>query len=92
MVRLSDLVSEYPNTEVTAPLTAPLIQTDHVPKPKVYSPYNTSDNEIKTCYLDRDKSIPAPDIYAYDGLPQHMPNAVLGSYEIFGIRDDICFD
>ena len=47
---------------------------------------------MKTCYLDDKEKIPAPDIYAYDGVPQDMPDPAIGSYELLGLRDDICFD
>lgn len=42
--------------------------------------------------MDLKKKIPAPDVYVYDGIPQHMPDPALGSYDLFGIRDDVCFD
>jgi hypothetical protein len=73
-------------------LPPPPIKKGALPKPKVYDPYGTAGGNLKTCYLDKEKKIPAPDVYAYDGVPQHMPSAALGSYEIFGIRDDVCFD
>ena len=65
-----------------------------MPKPQPYSPYASSKGSdgAKTCYLDRHNKVPAPDLYAYDGVPQHMPDPALGSYDLFGIRDDICFD
>jgi hypothetical protein len=62
-----------------------------VPKPKAFEPYNDVDS-IKTCYLDKQNKIPAPSLYAYDGVPQHMPDPAIGSYDLFGIRDDVCFD
>ena len=64
---------------------------DHVPKPKKYSPYEQS-TDIKTCYLDSKKTVPAPDLYAYNGVPQHMPDPAIGSYKLLGLRDDVCFD
>ncbi|OAQ72100.2 major facilitator superfamily transporter [Pochonia chlamydosporia 170] len=92
LVKASDHVPEYPNTTDTAPLPAPPIKKGRLPKPVPYNPYNTAGNDVKACYLDKDNKIPAPDVYAYDGLPQHMPGAAIGSYDILGIRDDICFD
>ncbi|PHH79346.1 hypothetical protein CDD83_3873 [Cordyceps sp. RAO-2017] len=90
LVASTDLVPEYPNTSQSAPLPAPPL-TDGVPKPEPYNPYSPSD-DIRPCYLDRDNKVPAPAMYAYRGVPQHMPDPVLGSYDLFGIRDDVCFD
>jgi hypothetical protein len=47
---------------------------------------------VRTCYLDSNNTIPIPDIYYYEGVPQHYPDAAIGSYELLGLRDDICFD
>lgn len=44
------------------------------------------------CYLDSDKRIPAPDLYAYNGIPQFQPLPVLGSHDVLQLRDDVCFD
>ena len=44
------------------------------------------------CYLDSEKSVPAPSIYSYSGIPQHQAEPVFGSYNLLGIRGDACFD
>ncbi|KAG9251990.1 uncharacterized protein F5Z01DRAFT_243753 [Emericellopsis atlantica] len=85
-----DHISEYPNVDVQAPLPPPPMSTE-IPKPRPYEPYQF-EGEVATCYLDSNRTIPAPAIYAYDGLPQNYPDPVLGSYDILGMRDDICFD
>ncbi|PFH55579.1 hypothetical protein XA68_17996 [Ophiocordyceps unilateralis] len=90
LVNASDLVSEYPNVTHEAPLPAPPLNPT-VPKPLPYNPYH-ADDDIRTCYLDRENKVPAPSMYAYPGVPQHMPSPVMGSYELLGIRDDVCFD
>ena len=83
------LVPEYPNITEKAPLPPPV--NKQAPKPTPYAPYNHTD-QVNTCYLDSDKTIPAPDIYAYNGVPQNMPEPALGSYDLLGMRDDVCFD
>ncbi|KAF4977839.1 hypothetical protein FZEAL_5682 [Fusarium zealandicum] len=90
IVSKADLVPEYPNTTDKAPLPSPAM-SDHAPKPKKYKPYEHG-SDVKTCYLDAKKTVPAPDLYAYQGVPQHMPDPAIGSYKLLGIRDDICFD
>ncbi|KAJ3462914.1 hypothetical protein MRS44_007700 [Fusarium solani] len=90
IVPKTSLQPEYPNVTEKAPLPSPAMN-DHVPKPKKYSPYEQS-TDIKTCYLDSKKTVPAPDLYAYNGVPQHMPDPAIGSYKLLGLRDDVCFD
>ena len=64
-----------------------------VPKPKPYGqPYKDSSKKAKICYLDAKRKIPVPSVYAYDGVPQHLPEPALGSYEVLGLRNDVCFD
>jgi hypothetical protein len=45
-----------------------------------------------TCYIDKDDQVPAPDLYAYNGVVQGQPEAVFGSHNLLGLRDDICWD
>ncbi|KAM0483278.1 hypothetical protein ACHAPX_002728 [Trichoderma viride] len=91
LVKKSEHIAEYPNPGQKAPLGEPTLSQE-IPKPKPYNPYNTSDSSIKTCYLDNENKIPAPSIYAYEGVPQYMPDPAFGSYSMFGFRDDVCFD
>lgn len=58
--------------------------------PIVYDPYPVSDAAV--CYLDPDETIPAPEIYAYPGVPQHMADPFYGSYKILGLEDEMCFE
>ncbi len=64
-----------------------------MPQPDYQSPSYTDNYEtVETCYLDAEKTVPVPDLYAYDGIVQGQPQPVLGSYQLLGLRDDICFD
>lgn len=44
------------------------------------------------CFLDQEEHIQIPRVYSYVGIPQGFPDAALGSYNVLGLRDDICFD
>ena len=44
------------------------------------------------CYLDNQTKQEIPNILAYPGVASGFPDPVMGSYEIFGLRDDICFE
>ncbi|RDA92505.1 hypothetical protein CP533_4184 [Ophiocordyceps camponoti-saundersi (nom. inval.)] len=90
IVNASDLMPEYPNVTHDAPLPTPPLRQS-APKPQPYNPY-PADDERRTCYLDKENRMPAPAMYAYPGVPQHMPDPVMGSYDLLGIRDDVCFD
>ncbi|KYK60679.1 hypothetical protein DCS_01817 [Drechmeria coniospora] len=90
LVDKSDRVPEYPHdTQKPSISSSPLRYNAR--KPRSYDPYRPS-SSTRTCYLDRDHRIPAPAIYAYDGVPWHMPDPALGSYELLGINGDVCFD
>ncbi|KAG5971034.1 hypothetical protein E4U56_007114 [Claviceps arundinis] len=92
LIKSSKLVPEYPNTTNSVPMPAPPINSHRLPRPTPYKPYTTNKDYIKRCYLDKKgKRIP-PDVLAYKGIPQHMPDPVVGSHELLGIRDDVCFD
>ena len=44
------------------------------------------------CFLDSRNSIRIPRVHYYTGIPQGQPEAVMGSHEVLGLRNDICFD
>ncbi|KAI3397939.1 hypothetical protein diail_10108 [Diaporthe ilicicola] len=99
LVPLKDHVPEFPATSDTPPVITVSVNTA-LPTPTLYAPqpdyqspeYTEKHYPVQTCYLDEEKQIPAPDLYVYDGLPQGVARPALGSYELLGIRDDICYD
>ncbi|KAG6031638.1 hypothetical protein E4U41_007490 [Claviceps citrina] len=92
LVKISKLIPEYPNTTDAVPLPPPPINVRRLPRPTPYNPYTTNKDYIKPCYLDEEKKTSPPDVLAYNGMPQHMPDPAIGSHGVLGIRDDICFD
>lgn len=48
--------------------------------------------EKRDCFLDQDGKVRIPLVHHYPGVPQGFPDAVMGSNEMLGIRDDVCFD
>lgn len=81
---------EYPNSDTKMPFRGS-VRLRKAPKQVPYNPYNASE-QIQTCYLDADNKVPAPSMYVYEGVPEHMPDPTLGSYKLLGMRDDVCFD
>ncbi|KAK7550913.1 hypothetical protein IWX50DRAFT_628431 [Phyllosticta citricarpa] len=75
---------------------------DHgLPPMQVFSPYpaywsaeyvREYGAEVKTCYLDEKTKQRMPQVRVYPGVVRGSPENVMGSYEIFGLRDDICFE
>ena len=47
---------------------------------------------IKECFLDAEGKIRVPAVHSYPGVTQGFPDAVMGSNEVLGIRNDICFE
>lgn len=62
-----------------------------------YPDYTSSDYlrehaPVQTCYIDAAENIPAPDVYAYPGIPQGSSNPSIGSYAELGFDANVCFD
>jgi hypothetical protein len=47
---------------------------------------------VETCYLDAKDTIAVPGLRAYNGVTKGMPDNVMGSYDLLGLRDDVCFE
>ncbi|KAI1150630.1 hypothetical protein F4825DRAFT_425906 [Nemania diffusa] len=68
-----------------------------IPSSKVFathpqSIFKTSPESFNECFLDSEKKIRVPPIRYYEGRPNGFPDAVLGSHELLGVSDDICFE
>ena len=67
---------------------------------EIYNPYPDYDSDeyrenhvpVTPCFLDRYKQRSPSQLRAYNGVPQGMPDAVMGSHHVLGIRHDVCFD
>ncbi|CAN8096334.1 unnamed protein product [Discula destructiva] len=65
---------------------------DKIPvDPVPVNPYSRLE-EVNTCYLDDDDTVPAPDVFAYKGLPAYMPAPYFGGYEELGMVKDQCWE
>lgn len=98
---ISQLSPEYPTTD-GLPHSAPLTETEktsiHHPIPfQPYPAYTSAEYTAKyhptqECFIDEAKTVHAPHIFSYPGVPQYMSDPLMGSYDLLGIRDDVCFD
>lgn len=48
--------------------------------------------EKRECFLDDENEVRLPLVHHYPGVPRGFPDAIMGSNEMMGIRDDVCFD
>ncbi|CAK7201289.1 hypothetical protein SEUCBS139899_003992 [Sporothrix eucalyptigena] len=87
------------NPTVSSPAqTAP--SKASAPEPSIYvahPDYNSTEYRsqfypVQRCYLDTANQIPAPDLWAYPGVPQGQPEPLFGSHSLLGIREDVCFE
>ncbi|KAF1820295.1 uncharacterized protein K489DRAFT_383095 [Dissoconium aciculare CBS 342.82] len=70
------------------------------PRGKRFNPYQsstiTNDSEASSgpvpCFLDEKSKLRIPDLLSYAGVPEGFPDPVMGSYELLGLREDVCFE
>ena len=105
LVNRENNVPEYPNDEgltTVAEGGGSVITTEEkrsieFPRSVEFDPYEGSfvDGnyaEKVECFLDEEDSVRIPKVRYYNGVPQGMPDAVMGSYEVLGLRNDVCFE
>ncbi|MCJ1338247.1 hypothetical protein MMC09_003533 [Bachmanniomyces sp. S44760] len=56
------------------------------------SKYTSEHGEVVECFLDDKNSITVPAVHVYNGVPQGFPNAVMGSYGLLNLTNDVCFE
>ena len=47
---------------------------------------------VHECFLDAESTIRVPSLRYYEGRPSGFPENVIGSYELLGLSEDICFE
>ena len=75
-------------------------QEKSVPKSLPFNPYPdyqsaayTMEYEMKhDCFLNLEDPRQVPRVHYYEGVPLGQPDAVMGSHNVLGLRDDICFE
>ncbi|KAL2757534.1 hypothetical protein ACRALDRAFT_1039796, partial [Sodiomyces alcalophilus JCM 7366] len=54
--------------------------------------FTTRPEEIQECFIDRHNKVRVPPIRYYEGRPKGFPEHVLGSYDLLGLPEDICYE
>jgi hypothetical protein len=95
LVKVSDWLPEQKatiETKITVHDTVPMdpITADpyHFDTPR----YLEEHHPVNACFLDEEERIPAPDVYAYPGIPANMTAPYWGSYEALKLSPDICWE
>ncbi|KAK8215248.1 hypothetical protein M8818_002260 [Zalaria obscura] len=44
------------------------------------------------CYLDKKEKVQVPKLLAYKGVPKGFPEPIMGSHELLGLNNDVCFE
>ncbi|KAL1296836.1 hypothetical protein AAFC00_004459 [Neodothiora populina] len=95
---------EYPDPDNNSlspdPAKAPAEVDKRAPAADAYNPYpNYTSEEYKKehdpmvkCTLDKEGKISAPRLHVYHGVTEGFPDPVMGSYELFGLDNDVCFE
>ncbi|KAF2127465.1 hypothetical protein P153DRAFT_398797 [Dothidotthia symphoricarpi CBS 119687] len=72
----------------------------HIPDSIAFDPYPDYSSAayvdkygpVETCYLDANDTIRIPGLRAYKGVTEGMPDNIMGSYDLLGLRSDVCFE
>jgi hypothetical protein len=62
------------------------------PYPKYTAEEGQEYSPVQECFLDEEKSVRVPPLRVFNGVPEGMPDPVMGSFSLLGLRDDVCFE
>jgi hypothetical protein len=83
--------SERPKIQTTAPTLDPVAYND--PYSELSSDEYLRDHyAAEECFLDQDEKRTLPEVFAYPGVPQNMTQNSFGSYDVLGLREDVCWE
>ncbi|KAK2626918.1 hypothetical protein QTJ16_004093 [Diplocarpon rosae] len=93
---------EYPTAEdqMHNSNTTWLSRIGDVPASRSYEAYTNQSQRAflsgympaKECFLDEESIVRVPQLQYYEGRPSGFPDNVVGSFEVLGLPEDICFD
>lgn len=102
LVPLSENKPEYPRTEDMEPSNDTVVVAEErsIPssKPfKAYPDYASNDYlkdyaPVQECFLDDKSKAKIPPLRYFDGRPSGFPDHVMGSYDVMGLPENICFE
>jgi hypothetical protein len=77
-----------------------MAERDNLPASSPFDPYPDYSSlayeseyaSVNECFLLPNSTARIPKLQAYTGVPRGFPDAVVGSYEVIGLRNDVCFE
>ena len=75
--------------------SSPVTRRDgETPSAYKYSPPKTTQDAepLQECFLDLAGKIKVPNLRVHRGIPEGFPDPVMGSYDVLGIDNSVCFD
>jgi hypothetical protein len=95
-----DIEPDTPADDVNKTAPVERSQGAHIPDSSRFDPYPDYASAayvdeygpVETCYLDANSTLEIPGLRAYKGVTEGMPDNVMGSYEVLGLRNDVCFE
>ena len=94
-------VPEYPaDLDITQTMANDTLRLRNLPDSTSFLPYpdytsaqyRLDYGPIRECFLDREETIRIPDVQSYTGVPQGLPEPVMGSYGLLDLWDTGCFE
>ncbi|KAL8687364.1 MAG: hypothetical protein Q9218_006440, partial [Villophora microphyllina] len=94
-------IPEYPRDDLEAynttisNTTITHVEKKPLPKSIPFDPYPDPGEdypEKQECFLDTAGSVRIPKVHYFSGVTKGFPDAVMGSYQVLGLHNDICFD
>lgn len=98
-------IPEYPSDAEEDPQAALNVSVtsmtkNSLPKSIPFDPYPDYKSDAYTskyhgkvdCFLDTDGTVQIPRVHYYSGVTEGFPDPAMGSYDVLGLRNDICFE
>lgn len=93
---------EYPDSDnnVEGQQKEPVANHKRAVGGEAYNPYPKYDTAaykqdfepVAECFLDKDNKLQIPLLRAYQGVTDGFPEPVMGSYDVLGLDNGVCFD
>ncbi|EKD12142.1 uncharacterized protein L3040_003348 [Drepanopeziza brunnea f. sp. 'multigermtubi'] len=99
---LAENKPEYPTAEDEIPISnqTSSIPIRDMPASRPFEAYKNHTSKaylseyapVQECFLDEQSKVRVPQLQHYDGRPRGFPDNIMGSYEVLGLPEDICFE
>jgi hypothetical protein len=82
-----------PSNDTTVPIrNVPASMPFQAYKNQTSAAYLSEYEPAHECFLDAESSVRIPRLQYFPGRPRGFPDPVIGSYDLLGLPEDVCFD